>query len=125
MDHFKKINDTHGHPVGDAVLKTFVDTCQHVFRVTDIFGRTGGEEFSAVLPETEAANAARVAERLRDRVMNSRIDGGTDNRPIRCTVSIGLTSLREDDVALESMIRRADKALYDAKRTGRNRVVQS
>jgi diguanylate cyclase (GGDEF)-like protein/PAS domain S-box-containing protein len=125
MDHFKKINDTHGHPVGDTVLKTFVDTCQRIFRVTDIFGRTGGEEFSAVLPETEAANAARVAERLRDRVMNSRIEGGTDTRPIQCTVSIGLTSLREDDVALESMIRRADKALYDAKRTGRNRVVQA
>ena len=125
MDHFKKINDTHGHPVGDTVLKTFVDTCQRVFRVTDIFGRTGGEEFSAVLPETDAANAARVAERLRDRVMNSRIEGGTDARPIQCTVSIGLTSLREDDVALESMIRRADKALYDAKRTGRNRVVQA
>jgi diguanylate cyclase (GGDEF)-like protein/PAS domain S-box-containing protein len=125
MDHFKKINDTHGHPAGDAVLKTFVDTCLSVFRVTDIFGRTGGEEFSAVLPETDAANAARVAERLRNCVMNSRVDVGTGNGPIRCTVSIGLTALKEDDVTLESMIRRADKALYDAKRSGRNRVMQA
>jgi diguanylate cyclase (GGDEF)-like protein/PAS domain S-box-containing protein len=125
MDHFKKINDTHGHPVGDAVLKTFVDTCQSIFRITDIFGRTGGEEFSAVLPETEAANAVRVAERLRDRVMNNRVESSTDSGSIRCTVSIGLTSLHEDDVALESMIRRADKALYAAKRAGRNRVVEA
>ena len=124
MDHFKKINDAHGHPAGDAVLKTFVDTCQRVFRVTDIFGRTGGEEFSAVLPETEVGDAALVAERLRDRVMNCRVDAGTGNEPICCTVSIGLTGLYEDDVTLESMIRRADKALYKAKRAGRNRVLQ-
>jgi diguanylate cyclase (GGDEF)-like protein/PAS domain S-box-containing protein len=125
MDHFKKINDTHGHPAGDTVLKTFVDTCHNIFRVTDIFGRTGGEEFSAVLPETDAANAVRVAERLRDRVANTRVDVGTDNSPIRFTVSIGLTDLKEEDVTLESMIRRADKALYDAKRAGRNRVMQT
>jgi len=124
LDHFKKINDTHGHPTGDIVLKTFVDTCQSIFRVTDIFGRTGGEEFSAVLPETDATNAARVAERLRDRVMNSRVDAGTGS-PIRFTVSIGLTALKEEDVTLESMIRRADKGLYEAKREGRNRVIQA
>lgn len=124
LDHFKKINDTHGHPAGDSVLKIFVDTCHRIFRVTDIFGRTGGEEFSAVLPETDAAAAIRVAERLRDRVMNSRIDIGTED-PIRFTVSVGLTALEEDDVTLESMIRRADKALYDAKRKGRNRVIQA
>jgi diguanylate cyclase (GGDEF)-like protein/PAS domain S-box-containing protein len=125
MDHFKKINDTHGHPVGDTVLKTFVQGCQSVFRVTDIFGRTGGEEFSAVLPETDAANAARVAERLRDRVSNSPLKGQDDGSSIRFTVSIGLTALQEDDLTLESMIRRADQALYTAKRTGRNRVVQT
>ena len=126
MDHFKKINDTHGHPVGDAVLKTFVQTCQGVFRVTDIFGRTGGEEFSAILPETDAANAVRVAERLRSRVGQNPVDDGQNaGGSIRCTVSIGLTSLEEDDLTLESLIRRADQALYTAKRTGRNRVVQS
>jgi len=125
MDHFKKINDTHGHPVGDTVLKTFVDTCHNIFRVTDIFGRTGGEEFSAVLPETDAANAVRVAERLRDRVANTRVDVGTDSSPIRFTVSIGLTDLKEEDVTLDAMIRRADKALYAAKRAGRNRVMQA
>ena len=125
MDHFKKINDTHGHPVGDAVLKTFVKTCQSVFRVTDIFGRTGGEEFSAVLPETDAANAARVAERLRDRVSNSSLEGENGDPAIRFTVSIGLTGLQEDDLTLESLIRRADQALYTAKRSGRNRVVQT
>jgi diguanylate cyclase (GGDEF)-like protein/PAS domain S-box-containing protein len=124
LDHFKKINDTHGHPAGDAVLKAFVGTCQGIFRVTDIFGRTGGEEFSAILPETEVRDAACVAERLRDRVMNCRIDVGSDHAPICCTVSIGLTGLHENDVTLESMIRRADKALYKAKRAGRNCVLQ-
>lgn len=125
MDHFKKINDTHGHPVGDAVLKTFVETCQSVFRVTDVFGRTGGEEFSAVLPETDAAKAVLVAERLRDRVMNSHVEAGSGKDCIRFTVSIGLTGLQEEDIALEAMIRRADNALYTAKRSGRNRVVQA
>jgi len=124
MDHFKKINDSHGHPVGDAVLKAFVETCQSVFRVTDVFGRTGGEEFSAVLPETDAAKAVLVAERLRDRVMNRHVEARPGKDPIRFTVSIGLTGLHEEDVALETMIRRADNALYTAKRTGRNRVVQ-
>ena len=124
MDHFKIINDTYGHPIGDAVLKAFVETCQSTFRVTDIFGRTGGEEFSAVLPETDAAGAALMAERLRDRVMNMRIPVETGGLPITITVSIGLTGLREEDVALESMIRRADKALYAAKKAGRNRVMQ-
>jgi two-component system cell cycle response regulator len=75
------------------------------------------------LPETDAANAARVAERLRDRVANSPIADGNAGAPIRFTVSIGLTGLQEEDLTLESMIRRADQALYTAKRTGRNRVV--
>jgi len=125
MDHFKKINDTHGHPVGDAVLKRFVQTCQSVFRVTDIFGRTGGEEFSALLPETDAANATRVAERLRDRVGKRTLAKDDDAPAVPFTISIGLTGLQEDDLTLESMIRRADMALYTAKRSGRNRVEQA
>jgi len=125
MDHFKKINDTHGHPAGDTVLKAFVQTCQSVFRVTDIFGRTGGEEFSALLPETGVEDGARVAERLRRRVDNRPVADGSGNSPIRCTVSIGLTALHEEDLTLESMIRRADRALYTAKRSGRNRVEQA
>jgi len=125
IDHFKKINDTHGHPVGDAVLKRFVQTCQSVFRVTDIFGRTGGEEFSALLPETDAANATRVAERLRDRVGKRTLAKDDDAPAVPFTISIGLTGLQEDDLTLESMIRRADMALYTAKRSGRNRVEQA
>jgi diguanylate cyclase (GGDEF)-like protein/PAS domain S-box-containing protein len=124
LDRFKAINDTYGHPVGDAVLKAFVETCQSTFRVTDIFGRTGGEEFSAVLPETNQAGAALMAERLRERVMNRRITVETDSPPITISVSIGVTCLQEGDIALESMIRRADKALYAAKKAGRNRVMQ-
>ena len=124
MDHFKKINDTYGHPVGDSVLKMFVQTCQDVFRVTDVFGRTGGEEFSAILPETRATDALGVAERLRQRVASCPIVGEDEYDPIRFTVSVGLTDLHEDDLTLESMIRRADQALYTAKRTGRNRVVE-
>lgn len=122
LDHFKKINDTYGHPVGDAALQLFVDNCRRVLRQTDIFGRTGGEEFSAVLPETHAPDALQVADRLRARVAGTPIP--LEAGAIRFTVSIGLTELQPTDDSLRSMIRRADQALYAAKGGGRNRVVR-
>ena len=121
LDHFKKINDTYGHPVGDAVLQLFVASCRQVLRQTDIFGRTGGEEFCAILPETRASDAFQVADRLRVRVAGTAIP--VEDGAAQFTVSIGLTELQPADESLRSTIRRADRALYAAKGGGRNRVV--
>jgi diguanylate cyclase (GGDEF)-like protein len=121
LDHFKHINDNFGHPAGDAVLKSFVKTADMIFRETDLFGRTGGEEFSALLPETDTANAVRVADRLREKVDGLRVIA--EGKSIHFTVSIGMTTLRPEDESLREMVRRADEALYEAKGTGRNRVV--
>ncbi len=122
LDHFKRINDNFGHPAGDAALKSFVNTARMIFRETDIFGRTGGEEFSAVLPETETDNAVTVADRLRAKVAALRVIA--EGKSIHYTVSIGLTEMRPEDQTLREMVRRADEALYEAKGTGRNRVVR-
>ncbi|MDJ0720615.1 MAG: diguanylate cyclase [Desulfobacterales bacterium] len=121
LDHFKRINDTYGHPAGDAALKSFVNTANMIFRETDLFGRTGGEEFSALLPETEIEDAVKVANRLREKIDALQLiaEGNT----IHYTVSIGLAALRREDESLREMVRRADRALYEAKGTGRNRVV--
>lgn len=120
IDHFKKINDTHGHPVGDEVLKALVDICQHTLRTTDIFARMGGEEFSAILPETDIEDAGKTAERLRRAVERSKVitDGGT----ITYTISIGLSQAHDNEESLPDLMRRADDALYRAKESGRNRV---
>ena len=121
LDHFKRINDTFGHPAGDAALKSFVNTANMIFRETDLFGRTGGEEFSALLPETGIEDAVKVANRLREKIDALQLiaEGNT----IHYTVSIGLTALRSKDENLRDLVRRADRALYEAKGTGRNRVV--
>ncbi|MDJ0808995.1 MAG: diguanylate cyclase [Desulfobacterales bacterium] len=121
LDHFKHINDNYGHPAGDAALKSFVNTAGMIFRETDLFGRTGGEEFSALLPETDVDDAFKVAERLREKVEGLQVIA--EGNSIHYTVSIGLTALLPDDESLREMVRRADKALYEAKRSGRNRVV--
>ncbi len=121
LDHFKRINDTFGHPAGDAALKSFVNTANMIFRETDLFGRTGGEEFSALLPETEIEDAVKVANRLREKIDALQLiaEGNT----IHYTVSIGLTALQPGDENLRDMVRRTDEALYEAKGTGRNRVL--
>ena len=121
LDHFKRINDNYGHPAGDAALKSFVDAAGIIFRETDLFGRTGGEEFSALLPETDTENAVKVAERLREKVAGLRVIA--EGSVIHYTVSIGLTALGPDDEGLREVVRRADQALYEAKRKGRNCVV--
>ena len=116
LDHFKAINDTHGHPVGDRVLVDFVARVKNLLRQPDRFGRFGGEEFVALLPETPLNEARLVAERLR-----AMIEANTAELP-RCTVSIGVSVSRLDDAGLDNIISRADAALYQAKRAGRNRV---
>ncbi len=121
LDHFKRINDSYGHPAGDAALKSFVDAAGIIFRETDLFGRTGGEEFSALLPETDTQNAVKVANRLREKVASLQVI--TEGSRIHYTVSIGLTALGPDDESLREVVRRADQALYEAKHSGRNCVV--
>lgn len=116
LDHFKTINDTHGHPVGDRVLIDFVARVKSLLRQPDRLGRFGGEEFVALLPETALDEARVVAERLR-----ATIESSAGELP-PCTVSIGITVSRPDDAGLDEIISRADAALYQAKRAGRNRV---
>ncbi|GAB6037464.1 hypothetical protein JCM15519_20230 [Fundidesulfovibrio butyratiphilus] len=121
VDHFKSINDAYGHEQGDQVLKSLASTCLKALRDTDIFGRLGGEEFGAVLIESTAQEALSAATRLLKAAAKDRqeIDGHT----VGYTVSIGVCSWRNGDDALSEIMRRADKALYEAKARGRNRVV--
>lgn len=123
-DHFKAINDTHGHVTGDEVLRALAQVCMAQLRETDIFGRYGGEEFIAALPETPLEVAVDAAERLR-RVLAATpipvVDGGAGE--IFVTVSIGVAAYIADDAGVEQAINRADEALYAAKEAGRNRVM--
>ena len=119
VDHFKAINDTHGHPAGDQVLRTIADTCRAATRSRDLVGRLGGEEFALLMPGATAAGAAAVCERLRREVAASRIKAGPVAN-LRATVSLGLASLRGQDD--DRLLADADRALYEAKRSGRNRL---
>ena len=116
LDHFKAINDSHGHQVGDRVLVNFAARVTTVLRRPDRFGRFGGEEFIALLPETSLEEACIVAERIRTRIE------AADKRLPRYTVSIGVAIGHADDYDVDDIIARADAALYRAKAGGRNRV---
>jgi diguanylate cyclase (GGDEF)-like protein len=118
LDHFKRINDEHGHLAGDRVLIDVVKALREVLRHADVLGRYGGEEFIALLPEADSAAALVTAERLRAAVANACTLGGS----APCTVSIGLASTQPGDAHLDSLLTRADAALYRAKALGRNRV---
>ncbi len=123
IDHFKKVNDTHGHKAGDVVLKAFADCCHEGLRGQDLLGRLGGEEFAILAPECDAEAAAGVSERFRQSLARLRVsvEGLTD--PISFTVSIGLIDCDPQE-PIDHLLDKADKALYEAKRTGRNRVVR-
>ena len=124
VDHFKAINDTHGHAAGDQALITLATICREELRDTDHLGRLGGEEFAILLPETPLPRTVEVAERLRQRLgaaFVKRPSGGA----FRFTVSIGVTDGRHGDRSIERALARADHALYQAKRSGRNRVITS
>jgi diguanylate cyclase (GGDEF)-like protein len=121
VDHFKRINDTHGHLIGDQVLRTIALRCSDDLREIDTLARFGGEEFIALLPETGYAQARQVAERLRLRITQQPIE--TDAGPIPTTISAGVASsegLPEPD--FDALFTHADKALYTAKNAGRNQV---
>jgi len=119
-DHFKKINDTHGHAVGDAVLKHIVKICLDTLRRNDFIGRLGGEEFAIILPETTLLGGMAAAEKLRQAIESSPLAAG--DKMISSTVSIGLATLEKTDQTIEAVLDRADKALYQAKKEGRNKV---
>ena len=121
MDHFKKINDTYGHPQGDDVLCKAARIFKDNIRVFDVLGRYGGEEFSIILPETNAEGCVILAERIRRDV--ELYNFGDANRLIKCTMSIGISSYPGANVhGAEDLIGKADSALYMAKAAGRNRV---
>ena len=124
LDHFKEVNDTHGHEVGDRVLEALAATCRHVLREIDVVGRMGGEEFAILLPETAGPQAFEVAERLREAIALASIDIGAE-QPLRVTASLGVATYVEADQWVDTLLRRADRALYEAKRLGRNSTCQA
>ena len=121
IDYFKRVNDTYGHPVGDAVLQGVADIITATIREIDIAARYGGEEFAVILPGTEARGAMKMAERLRKTVMEEKYSGEGDT--FRVTVSIGVAAYPDGISSKEELIDRADKALYHAKRSGRNQCM--
>ena len=124
LDGFKEINDRHGHLAGDRFLSEISATIRDQLRAADVACRYGGDEFCLLLPQTARAGAHAIAERIRAAV--SRRTVGVDGHPLRVTVSIGLALFPDHDAGdVESLMRRSDEALYQAKRTGRDRVSPS
>ena len=122
IDHFKSVNDTFGHAVGDEVLREFSTRLRKAVRGLDLAGRLGGEEFVIAMPDTDAALALLVGERVRQKIGGEPFQVADAGSPIPVTVSIGISSLVNDDDKPEALLKRADEALYRAKRSGRNRV---
>jgi two-component system chemotaxis response regulator CheY len=120
LDWFKQINDTFGHDVGDRVLQQVGTMLLHQCRQSDIVGRLGGEEFAVLLPETSADAARTLASRLTEACRSLVMTDASSNE-LRCSCSIGVAELRPEDQELEAVMKRADGALYEAKRAGRNR----
>ncbi len=122
IDHFKKVNDTHGHSYGDYVLKTLAEISQEVLRETDVVVRFGGEEFIVVLPSTNITGALNSAERIRAKVESYTFS--FNDVEINCTVSIGVSSYDNDEWTDADFVKATDVALYEAKRNGRNQVCE-
>lgn len=120
LDHFKRVNDQYGHQAGDAVLKNIVEVCHDTLRAQDVFGRYGGEEFIAVLPDADMEQAKLAVGRIREALAERGVD--VDGELLKVTVSIGVSIKMRDDQALDELVRQADQALYQAKEAGRDRV---
>jgi diguanylate cyclase (GGDEF)-like protein len=121
LDHFKDINDSYGHPTGDAVLRAVAGRTSRCLRTPDMLGRFGGEEFIVLLPETDLAEAATVCERIRQAIEAEPVLHGA--HMINVTASIGVAQVHQSAVTQDEVVRDADRALYEAKATGRNRLV--
>jgi len=124
IDHFKRVNDTYGHAVGDQVLRTIGQVLRDSCRVYDVPGRYGGEEFCIVLPQTPVGNTGTVAERIRTRVASTEV--AVDGDSVAVTTSIGVAGVDGENgdtlMTATALIDRADRALYAAKHRGRNRI---
>jgi diguanylate cyclase (GGDEF)-like protein len=123
IDHFKSVNDTYGHPVGDQVLKGVARTLAREARATDVVARYGGEEFAIVMPETDTGGALVIAERIRERIGKMTFE--SDQGPLRVTMSLGVATFPDDAERKPDLVERADGCLYHAKRHGRNRSVSA
>jgi diguanylate cyclase (GGDEF)-like protein/PAS domain S-box-containing protein len=121
LDHFKRINDGFGHAAGDMVLIAFTRLAQNLLRRSDLLGRLGGEEFAILLPDTNAAGAQELAERLRQTVVESPVE--TPAGIVHYSISIGIALFARGDQDADILLARADHAMYQAKHNGRNRVV--
>lgn len=121
VDHFKYINDTYGHATGDQILVAFAQICQKNIRAIDLFARFGGDEFVLLFPETDGEQAREIVERVRLALGAQPVDLGGSLVPI--TISAGVVSMANHLEALDTLLQRADQALYEAKETGRDRVV--
>ena len=121
IDHFKQINDNYGHSIGDEALKRLVDGCHQELRTTDIFGRFGGEEFAAILVKTDPEATFNACNRIVKAIAKLKIR--TPKKSVSITVSLGFTMRAADDISIDSLLKRADDALYKAKNSGRNQVV--
>ncbi|WP_167730621.1 PAS domain-containing protein [Terasakiella sp. SH-1] len=124
VDHFKHINDTYGHAVGDEAIRSMTGLCRQNLRNSDVIGRIGGEEFAILLPETDQKGAKLLAERIRKNTAKYAFDIG-EKKPVSFTASFGVTSLVKSDETPDDLLKRADIALYDAKTSGRNRVCEN
>jgi diguanylate cyclase (GGDEF)-like protein/PAS domain S-box-containing protein len=122
IDHFKRINDTYGHAVGDDTLKTLAHAFANRLRRSDLFARFGGEEFVCLLPETQLGDGLRLCERLRQMVETIKLQIPDKSDPFGFTISIGVADLQHEGDSLNQLLARADAALYKAKRDGRNQV---
>ncbi len=123
LDYLKKVNDTYGHHAGDEVIMAIGNVCRSELRMTDTACRFGGDEFVIALPNTEGEQAVQFADRLR-KCFNRALNRFSDSS-IVTTVSIGMATMMPEDRSYEDTLKRADRALYEAKRCGRNRVVGS
>ncbi len=121
IDYFKQVNDTYGHPVGDMILKETAEIIENTVRTFDIVSRNGGEEFSVVLMDCTEDHAIRIAERIRKKIEEHEYKL-LQNKHVSITISIGVASYPSTTTDIEALLDDADKALYDAKRSGRNRV---
>jgi diguanylate cyclase (GGDEF)-like protein len=121
-DNLKAINDSYGHEAGNRMLRQLTRLVQAELRYTDVLARYGGDEFIVLLPETPAKGALGLAGRIRDAIASMPLE--LDGKRVTCTVSIGLAAHPEDGNSLDAVVARADRAMYQAKQAGRNRVVQ-
>lgn len=124
IDHFKQVNDVYGHLIGDAVLRDVAVCCERATRTEDVFARYGGEEFACLLRKTTAAGATIIAERMRCAVEEHifEFDSGTEPNRTNVTISAGVAQIEEGMTEPQALLATADRRLYEAKRSGRNRV---